>query len=306
MTLPEPASSWGISPDSQSILAVNLEGQVSEWKGPEFQQKTPLFTIRRPLPDRQELFSKDGRVLAAGSTNGILQVWDLQQRELRREWTNGGGEVRPEAFLAGNTKLVTSSSSDGLHHEVDLGSGRALQSWRWAAEFITCILSPDDRDCLSLGYAGDFVLRSLAAKSDRKLSLDGLEATSGGFSPDGSLFVMASDLGYARVWDTTTWRQVATLGGVLMGMNSASFSADGKRVVIASSGTEAVKLFDTESWEEVFTLAGLGFGLGGARFSPDGNTITWGNRAGDLYIWRAPSWEEISAAEPSNNSREPR
>ncbi len=90
-----------------------------------------------------------------------------------------------------------------------------------------------------------------------------------------------------------------------MGMNSGQFSADGARLLIASSGVEAAKLFDTESWQEVFTLAGLGFGSMGARFSPDGNSILWGNATGDLYIWRAPAWDEIRAAEAREKSEAP-
>jgi len=124
-----------------------------------------------------------------------------------------------------------------------------------------------------------------------------LESTAANFSPDGKLFAVASDLGYARVWNTATWQQIATLGGVLQGVNSASFSADGKRLVVASNGNEAVKLYDTESWQDVFTLGASGTGFKGAMFSPDGNTIVWGNNTGDLFTWRAPSWEEIAASE---------
>jgi hypothetical protein len=32
-------------------------------------------------------------------------------------------------------------------------------------------------------------------------------------------------------------------------------------------------------------------------FSPDGDAIGWLNLTGDLYLWRAPSWAEIGAAE---------
>ena len=107
---------------------------------------------------------------------------------------------------------------------------------------------------------------------------------------------VASDLGYARVWDTATWKLVATPGGFLNGAHAVSFSADGKRLAIASNNKEAVKLWDTESWQEVFTLEGQGTGFQGAYFSLDGNTLGWGNQTG-LYLWRAPMWEEINAFE---------
>lgn len=112
-------------------------------------------------------------------------------------------------------------------------------------------------------------------------------------------------MGYTKVWNTETWQEVATLGGVLQGMNTARFSPDGKRLVVASNGREAVKLFDTESWQEVFTLQAVGTGFKGAMFFPDGNSILWGNLTDDLYIWRAPSWEEIRAAEAKDKAAGP-
>ena len=91
---------------------------------------------------------------------------------------------------------------------------------------------------------------------------------------------------------------MATLGGFLTGVHRVSFSPDGKRLAIDGHGKEAVRLCDTESWQEVITLEGQGTGSPGAWFSPDGNAIGWLNSAiGVVHIWRAPSWEEIDAAE---------
>jgi WD40 repeat protein len=298
MILPERVATWGMTPDSQSIVTLNQEGQVSEWKSPDFKQNNPLLSTGGALIEGQDaVFSEDARSLAVGSTNGTLQVWDLEHRTLKRQWTESTGVVRPEAFLAASSKLVTTSMDTGMHHEWDLGSTLPIQSWPYPLGFSALSLSPDDRYCLAFGYGGDYALRTLTEQTDRRLPLDGVEPTVGSFSSDGSLFVIASDMGFARVWNTSTWREVATVRGVLMGMNSARFSPDGKRLVVASSGAEAAKLFDTESWQEVFTLAGSGTGSMGAKFSPDGNSVLWGNTTGDLYIWHAPSWDEIKAAE---------
>jgi serine/threonine protein kinase/WD40 repeat protein len=300
IAIPEKIVSWSITPDSRSIVALNYEGQVSQWSGEDFQRKTPLFEIGETFPDRdrQYRFSRDARFLAAGSTNGRLQVWDVSRRLLRRQWSDTAGEVRPGMFLAGGNKLVTTSLADRLHCEWDVTSGLQLQSWRSPAQFSGAInVSPDERYSLALGFGGDVVLRNLAEQSETNAPLEALESNAANFSPDGKLFAVSSDLGYARVWNTATWEQVATLAGVLQGVNSASFSADGKRLVIASNGNEAVKLYDTESWQDVFTLGASGTGFKGAMFSPDGNTVVWGNQTGDLYTWRAPSWEEIAASE---------
>src|SRR5881396_3689426 len=74
-------------------------------------------------------------IFAAGSTNGVLQVWDISRRLLRRQWSDTAGDVWPGVFLAGGNKLVTISIADRSHREWDLASGLQIQSWRWPAEF---------------------------------------------------------------------------------------------------------------------------------------------------------------------------
>jgi len=52
-----------------------------------------------------------------------------------------------------------------------------------------------------------------------------------------------------------------------------------------------------DSWQEVFTLEGTGFEFDFTAFSPNGNLIGTLSSEGFLRVWRAPSWEEIAAAE---------
>jgi len=309
LAIPEKVLDWSIPADGRSIVTLNGEGQVSELHGPDFQRTTRLFETGTPLTYAygrgKYLLSEDGRTLATSLTNGGIQIWDITSRRLKRQRMVARGDVRLEAFLAGGSKLVTVSMTDALFQEWDLDSGLPIQSWRAPSEFSSLSTSPDERFCLAFGYGGEFSLRSLANKRDEQAPLKAVEPVSGGFSPDGRLFAIASDMGYARVWNTATWQEVATLGGVLQGMNTASFSPDGKRLVIASNGSEAVKLFDTASWQEVFTLQAVGTGFKGAMFFPDGNSIIWGNQADDVCIWRAPSWQEIAAAEANEKARGP-
>jgi len=109
---------------------------------------------------------------------------------------------------------------------------------------------------------------------------------------------IASALGYARVWDTASWREEATLRGFLNAVVSVTFSLDGQRLATGGSNPDdAVKLWDVDSWQEVLTLEGAGSLFGLTAFSPDGNAIGTLSGDGILHVWRAPSWAEITAAE---------
>jgi len=84
-----------------------------------------------------------------------------------------------------------------------------------------------------------------------------------------------------------------------------AFSPDGKRLVTASSGGQAVQLWDTESWQDVLTIEGQGASHNSTAVSPDGNTIGTLDATGVLQIWRAPSWAEINAAEKTTPASGP-
>jgi WD40 repeat protein len=231
--------------------------------------------------------------------NGILQVWDVSGGVLIRQLTNAPGYVYPWKFLADGTRLMTYSQSDNIDHEWNLTTGLEVESWSGPLleHSLAMDISPDERYCLSLGYEGDAQLRNLAGESHTNLNLNFLEGESASYSPDGKLFAATSDLGIARVWETAIWKPMATLGGFLNGVHGLSFSPNIRRLALASDGKEAVRLYDTEGWQNVFNLAAVGTGFNGVGFSPNGNDLAWGNANGDLYLWHAPSWAEIHAAE---------
>jgi WD40 repeat protein/serine/threonine protein kinase len=300
ITLPDSVVAWRFAPDSRSFLTLNRQGQVARWSGSDFQQKEPLLEMGTPASWSLafQSFSPDGRYLAAGSINGVLQIWDVSHRQLYRQWTNGTGNVAPNSFLAEGNKLITWSGKDGLFHEWESASGRELWSWRMPETWAGLLaISPDEQSCMSMGYDGDVTLKNLANGNQSRLNLDILEGASASFSPDGKWFAVASDLGFARVWNTANWQPVATAGGFLNGAHSVAFSPDNQRLAIGSGGQEAVKLFEPESWQNVFTLEAPGTDFYQLAFSPDGNTLGWLNQENVLYLWRAPSWAEINAAE---------
>ncbi|MES2470446.1 MAG: protein kinase [Verrucomicrobiota bacterium] len=291
----EQVISSSFASDGQSIVTLNQQGQVAQWAGAGFQNRSPLLEVGEEA--YSACFSEDGRFLAVNWPNGSLQVWDLPQRVLLYRLSHPAGKVTVQKFRAGGKRLITWSESDNLLHEWQLATGVETQSWPAPASFSSIGLSPGGQAGIAIGREGEITLRNLDEESGRTLELDILEGDVGSYSPDGKWFAIASSLGFARVWETVTWQEVATLRGFLKGAHSVGFSADGKRLAVGSGDHEAVKLWDTESWQEVFTLEGEGTGYMGTWLSPDGSTLTWGNQSGVVHVWQAPSWEEIHAAE---------
>jgi WD40 repeat protein len=301
ITLPEPVRAWRFSADSKSILAVDLHGSVTRWHGAQFQDKQAQFELGEGVFNA--LFSPDGLFVVAGMTNGSLRIWDVEQLKLLLEWNPESVRSFLVGFLPPSNHLVTRGLGDDFLQEWDITTGQQIQSWLATLELgprSAVAFSPEGTWSFLLDAEGAGHLRNLMTGQEGILELNLKQVSQVAFSPDGGLFAAVSRLGPGCLWETAAARKRATLHGFLQGMNSATFSPDGKRLAIGGDGNEAIKLWDVESLQELLTLNGQGSTFGSTAFSPDGNVLASSNGQGTLHLWRAPSLEAIERLEARN------
>jgi len=113
-------------------------------------------------------------------------------------------------------------------------------------------------------------------------------------SLDGSLVAASSHHHFVRLFDPLKGELVVSLDGFA---HSVAFPADGRRLISASGGSEAVTLWDLRTEEALLVLPGAGSFLRAVQWSADGKVILAGP---PWQAWSAPSWEEIAAAEATN------
>jgi WD40 repeat protein len=294
---------WSFTPDSKSLVSLDRGFQVVRWRGDDFQDRQPLFEVGTNLWGAR--FSGGGRLFASGSTNGLVRIWDVPRgavvRRLKLE-----PNTRPVWLSADGQRLMVAESGTGIAHLWNLATEKEMHSWPMPANASSSAVSADEHWRVLIGFEGASTLQDLVNGGQTNLHLD-IRHGSGqaAFSPDGKLFAAPSWYGYARVWETGNWREVKTLRGALLGVHSAAFSPDGTRLVVGSNGQEAVKLWDTAQYQDLLTLPGSGSLFLAAAFSPDGNVLSSVNRMGVLHLWRAPSWDEIAAAEKTTEGKTP-
>jgi serine/threonine protein kinase/WD40 repeat protein len=117
-------------------------------------------------------------------------------------------------------------------------------------------------------------------------------------SSDDRLVAASNEGGTVRLCDGPTGVWLEDLHGhVSFGL---AFSADGRRLISAGTGGEAVDVWDVGTRQELLRLSGKGSVLDCAQWSADGNTILVG---APWQAWHAPSWEEIVAAEAQEKTK---
>jgi WD40 repeat protein len=296
--VPTANKAWHFSPDSKSVLACDSQGRVARWLGPDFKRSESLFDVGTNILEAQ--ISGDCRLLALSSTNGVIQVWDLNRRALLREFN---GLATPWGmsllFVKDSRRLLAMYYQDSSLHEWDLTTGTETKSSTGITHSFGGAVSADALWFLVLGWNDKSLLKNLA--TGHQTSLETAMPWDGTFSPDGKLFAVASTSGFARLWETATQREMATFKDFLLGVHSVAFSPDGKRLAAGSNGEEAIRLWDIESHQELISLEGQGSVFHPTAFSPDGNWLGSRNLNGVLHFWRAPSWAEIEVAEKTTS-----
>ena len=113
----------------------------------------------------------------------------------------------------------------------------------------------------------------------------------------GALALLHSTKPHLRGWE---WYYVhrlcnsslLTLKGHTLGVSSASFSADGARIVTAS-GDNTAKVWDAKSGAELLTLKGHTNPVTSASFSADGARIVTASWDGTAKVWDVKSGVEL-------------
>ena len=292
------------SPDGKLLASGSADGTIRLWD-----VSTALNAgaasgkpVGQPLTGHKDSvwgvdFSPDGLVLASGSSDATIRLWDVSTalnagvttgKPLGQPITGHKGPVWSVAFSPNGTALA-SSSSDGTARLWDVATGRPLgQPYTSPAGQVNSVaFSPNGQMLASAGKNG--VIRLWDVTSHPFLGQPVMDDTgavnSVAFSSDSKTLVSGGKNGSIALWNVTTRPLLGQLITDTNDVHGVAVSPDGKTLA-SGTVTGTIHLWDMATRQLIGVLMADHTGdVNSVAFSPTGPVLASGGQGGAVQLW---------------------
>jgi len=235
-------------------------------------------------------FDPQGGILASGSSDNTVKLWDSGSGKLLRTLEGHQNAVRCVAFDP-RGGILASGSWDHTVKLWEARSGRLLRTFNGHQDAVMNVAFDPLYGTLASGSA-DSTVKIWTANSGKLIrTIEGHRENVNcvAFDSEGGSFASASSDNTVKLWETATGKLLRTLKGHRETVWSVVFGPQG-RTLVSSSVDKTVKIWDRASGLNLLTLEGHTSPVQVVRLIA-GESLLASFSNDSLRIWDSRSWE---------------
>ena len=272
-----------ISPDG-SHLAIGTGGIVELMDATKRESITTFRHTEGNIHTNWSVaFSPDGTLLASGSANGTIKVWNVNTKEEVDTLEGHTNRIFSVDFSADGT-LLASGAQDNTVRLWNVTTGTPVATLEHTDYIFSVTFLPDGT--LASKSGGTIKLWDVTTESE----ISTFEAAgSVAISPDGTILASGHPYSYAfKLWDLATGMETATLNSMRdYPWATFAFSPDGTILAVAANGL--IEMWDVQKKEFIAAISGGPGGVGRMLFSPNGKQLIATADKG-IKFWDVSEW----------------
>jgi WD40 repeat protein/serine/threonine protein kinase len=318
-----PEAAVAVTPPSQAASAKGQPAMVPAEEVVSVQAVSPpslTGAIRVPAKPRLVLeghkrgaqcaaFAHGDALIAVGSGDGDIRLWDLAKGELKHIIMKGGksliadlGEKLKDALIATPEDISALAFAAQDEYLYSASLDHHLKVWqspfsgRETAEFIhrkklLCLALSKDGKKLAAGSRGEIILfEALSGTIKRTASLstgdDWVNALA--FSPDGTILASGDERGFLCLWNVAAGISTHALKEHSDKIIDLCFSLDGRFIATASLDS-TIALWGAAEVKKIRAIEDKGDGIRGVKILAGSGLIASATDVGKVKVWASSS-----------------
>jgi WD40 repeat protein/DNA-binding SARP family transcriptional activator len=238
-------------------------------------------------------FSPDGQLLAVGTAEGEVRLWQMPAGQLAGICLGHSHAVSSVAFSP-NGETLASGSGDQTICLWNARTGHILHTLRGHTHHVQSVAFSPDGKILASGSGDQTIclwdthsgqaLHTLYGHTDWVLSV--------AFRPDGEILASGSADQTVRLWDIRAGQVLHTLHGHTQRVHSVAFSPGGE-ILVSGGDDRTVRLWNARTGQALHTLHGHSSWVYSVACSPTGKTLASGCADQTVRLWDAHTGQAL-------------